>query len=140
MTRNVMGPTERADSGPDPSAARNVVQKLPDTSSFVVKARILGAAACDIAASARIHSRARFEGSSIAVRDDTWIGAEVFMAATPNAPIQIGSRVDIAPRVTFVVGSHDLGPAHRRTGAGKCLPSLSATVRGSGQGPSSSGA
>lgn len=89
---------------------------------FVVKARILGAAGCDIAASARIHSRARFEGSSIAVGDDTWIGAEVFVAATPNAPIQIGSRVDIAPRVTFVVGSHDLGPAHRRAGAGKSLP------------------
>ena len=44
------------------------------------------------------------------------------MAATPNAHIQIGSRVDIAPRMTLVVGSHELGSAHRRAGAGKSLP------------------
>lgn len=103
-------------------AVRQIITWLPDTRAFHVKSRLLSHGGMRIAATARVHSRARFEGANIAIGSDTWIGAETFFAPSSDAPIAIGNRVDIAPRVSLITGTHKIGPTRRRAGDGLSEP------------------
>ena len=57
------------------------------------------------------------------VGDDTFIGrgclfhAGIFHTDTDSGSVSIGARCDIAPKVTFLCGTHEIGGANRRAGA-----------------------
>ncbi|MNV28525.1 Galactoside O-acetyltransferase [compost metagenome] len=48
-------------------------------------------------------------GGELSIGDDTWIGHEVLLTGGRSS-IHIGANCDIAPRVTFVCGSHEINP------------------------------
>ena len=56
------------------------------------------------------------------IGSDTWIGPFALIFTHPDAPVIIGSCCDIAPKVNFITGTHELGPSERRAGLGLALP------------------
>ncbi len=71
----------------------------------------------------RVVSSARFlVGGPLSIGADTWVGHEVLVVGG-DAAISIGAYCDIAPRVTFVTGSHDIDPRGLHVaGKGYSLP------------------
>lgn len=52
----------------------------------------------------------------------TWIGPGCKFYSGPEAAISIGAHCDIAPGVSFVTGSHEIGTVERRAGRGFSKP------------------
>lgn len=96
---------------------------IPATRLFSIKAALLRWAGAKIGANVRIVSSARFYvGGQLSVGDDTWIGHEVLVVGGA-ADVTIGARVDLAPRVTLITGTHELySVPGRAAGAGYSLP------------------
>lgn len=91
---------------------------MPLTRCFAFKRVLLRWAGATIGMNVRIVSSARFYlTGSLSIGDDTWIGHEVLIVGG-DANVAIGSRVDIAPRVSLVTGSHELFTVEGRA-AGK---------------------
>ncbi len=53
---------------------------------------------------------------------NTWLSPGVVIHTHVDAEVRIGARCDIGPGVEFIAGSHLIGPATRRAGAGTALP------------------
>lgn len=91
---------------------------LPPTRLYRVKARIWRLGGVDIAPSARLVSSVRIWTSGpVSIGADTFLGHEV-MIVGGEAPVRIGARCDLAPRVMLVTGTHMDGGAERAAGAG----------------------
>lgn len=58
----------------------------------------------------------------VAIGEDTWLSPGVRMFSHVAAPIVIGPRCDLGPDVRLITGSHELGDARRRAGAGTAKP------------------
>ena len=87
---------------------RVVFSFLPPTRIWAVKRFLLMWAGAEVARNVRIVSSVRIMiGGRLKVGEDTWLGHEVLMVGG-EADVLIGSRVDIAPRVSFITGSHHL--------------------------------
>ena len=85
-----------------------VMSLIPPTRAFALKRALLRWAGADVGKNVRIVSSARFYlGGKLSIGDDTWIGHEVLIVGG-EADVAIGARVNIAPRVTLVTGSHEL--------------------------------
>lgn len=54
--------------------------------------------------------------STLCIGHDCWIGRDFSFEG--NGEVVIGDRCDIAPQVTFLTGSHEIGSAERRAGEG----------------------
>jgi acetyltransferase-like isoleucine patch superfamily enzyme len=81
---------------------------MPSTRCFSIKCKLLRWAGAVVGSNVRIVSSSRFYlAGRLVIGDDTWIGHEVLIVGG-DADVVIGSRVDIAPRVTLVTGSHEL--------------------------------
>lgn len=90
------------------STLKSSIRWLPETRAFYSKRRILNLAGLDISPRVRICSSAKFMTlSQIIIGEGTWIGHE-FLAVGGKAKIDIGKECDIAPRVTFATGTHEL--------------------------------
>ncbi len=98
---------------------------LPATRFFRLKASLLRWAGAAVGSNVRIVSSARFFLTGhLTIGDDTWIGHEVLIVGG-DADVSIGRKVDIAPRVTLVTGTHELLTTPGRTaGRGYSLPIL----------------
>lgn len=84
---------------------------LPETRCFGLKVALLRWCGACVGRNVRICSSATIIGNSkLVVGDDVWIGTGVFMSAVSGATIEIGSHVDIAPRVMILTGSHEIDP------------------------------
>ena len=96
---------------------------MPPTRCFAIKRALLGWAGADVGTNVRIVSSARFYLTGrLIIGDDTWIGHEVLVSGG-DADVVIGSKVDIAPRVCLLTGSHELFTiAGRAAGKGYSLP------------------
>jgi acetyltransferase-like isoleucine patch superfamily enzyme len=96
---------------------------LPATRFFNLKCALLRWCGAEIGKNVRIASSARFHLTGrLAIGDDTWIGHEV-MVVGGDAEVIIGAKVDIAPRVTIVTGSHELfAEPDRAAGKGYSTP------------------
>jgi maltose O-acetyltransferase len=109
------------------SAVRYVVSRfvslLPPTRAFRLKARFWRLAGIQVSPSAQIVSSVCFHTSGrISIGQRTFVGHEVLFVSG-KADINIGSDVDIAPRVLFVAGTHQIdmiGP--RSAGVGLSKP------------------
>jgi len=84
-------------------------QLLPETRCFGFKAALLRWAGAVVGKNVRICSSAKVLGTgALKIGDDTWIGHQVLIVSTSK--VEIGSCVDIAPRVFIGTGSHQLDP------------------------------
>lgn len=96
---------------------------LPVSRLYAVKRYFLNHAGIRVADGGLINGGTRFLGRGhVNVGSQTWIGPNCNFYTHLDAPIFIGSRCDIAPEVSFVTGSHDIGSPERRAGAGWVKP------------------
>lgn len=80
---------------------------LPDTRCFGLKRILYRLAGAQIAKNVRICSSAKIIGNgNLSIGENTWIGHQVLIIST--SIIQIGSNVDIAPRVYIGTGTHEI--------------------------------
>ena len=103
--------------------ANKIFGFFPPTRLYPLKRMLIATAGADISKTARIVSSARIVGTgSLKIGDDTFVGHEVFISCSPPG-IDIGSFVDISPRVTIVNGTHEIDMVNNHTaGKGQCLP------------------
>lgn len=81
---------------------------LPPTRAFSLKRRVLRWMGADVSSGVRIAHGVRVMGRlHLALGQDTFVGHECLISGGVSRVI-IGDRVDIAPRVTFVSGSHEV--------------------------------
>lgn len=81
---------------------------LPHSHFFYLKNAILRLSGAKIGARVRIMSSSRFINEShLVIGDNTFIGHQVLFTGGKTT-ITIGKNVDVAPRVTFVTGSHKI--------------------------------
>ncbi len=103
--------------------ANAILGALPATRLFGAKRALLRWLGFDLAAGCRIAGGVRFYGRGrVTIGADTWIGLDCTFVVAPDGPITIGARCDIAPQTLFHTGSHMLGDARRRAGAGYSSP------------------
>lgn len=82
---------------------------LPESRGFAFKVMLLRWAGAKIGSNVRIYTSAKFLGvGALEIGDDVHIGPDVFVALTADAVVKIGSRVDIAPGVMILTGSHEI--------------------------------
>ncbi|MFC4639985.1 DapH/DapD/GlmU-related protein [Deinococcus hohokamensis] len=55
----------------------------------------------------------------VSLGENVWVGAFTFIGGNPSAHVQIGNNVDIAPKVTIITGTHQLGTPQQRAGLGE---------------------
>ena len=92
---------------------------LPPTRFFVFKRILLRACGIGVGCGTRVCSGTKFYGAGrVVIGSDCWIGLETKFYTAEQAQIRIGDRCDIAPEVMFICGSHEIGDAERRAGAG----------------------
>lgn len=81
---------------------------LPPTRAYPLKRFFLRLSGIGADKGVRVVSSARFYlTGALRIGEDTFIGHDVLIAGG-NAPIDIGKRCDIAPRVLIVNGSHKI--------------------------------
>lgn len=99
-----------------------VVVFIPETRLFWLKRKLLIWCGAKIGKNTKIVSSAKFYfNGTLTIGDNTWIGHQVlFVGGRTN--ISIGSNCDIAPRVIFSAGTHDIqSPENNKKIAGKGL-------------------
>ena len=83
-----------------------IMSMLPSTRCFAFKRSLLRWAGASIGSGVRVVSSARFLlNGDLSIGDDSWIGHDVLIVGG-NSTVTVGARVDIAPRVTLITGSH----------------------------------
>ena len=61
-------------------------------------------------------------GRRVAIGRNTFVGANCYFACSDTTEVFIGEDCDISFQVCFVCGTHEIGQADRRAGAGYQLP------------------
>lgn len=96
---------------------------LPLTRCFALRRLLLTCMGVQVGFGARVAGRPRILGrGALSIGRQTWVGPGCHFYTHPDAPILIGDRCDIAPEVSFVTGSHEIGSADRRAGVGWAKP------------------
>lgn len=96
---------------------------LPPTRAFRLKRIMLRLAGASVGNNVRCTSSVRtFISGPLTIGANTWVGHDVLFVGG-NAPIVIGSDCDIAPRVSFITGTHEIKTeGTRAAGTGYSLP------------------
>jgi acetyltransferase-like isoleucine patch superfamily enzyme len=103
--------------------ANAVLGMLPATRMFGPKRFLLRLLGFELAPGCRIAGGVKFYGKGrVTIGADTWVGLGCTFVVAPDAPVTIGARCDIAPQTIFHTGSHEIGDAARRAGAGYSRP------------------
>ena len=85
---------------------------------FEIKAKLLRAYGCSVGQETKIVGPLMIN-NPIEIGNQCWIGRNFQVHG--NGKVSIGNRCDIAPDVTFLTGSHEMGNHDRRAGNGKIL-------------------
>lgn len=88
---------------------------LTGTRCFSAKARLLRSIGHEIGENTKVVGPLFCTGKLV-VGKDCWIGAGLQLHG--NGTVFIGDRCDLAPGITFLTGSHELGDHERRAGKG----------------------
>lgn len=91
---------------------------IPFKGFFTFRRLLLRAGGVTVGRGTRIATGAKFYDKYITIGERVWIGPETMVYSSANGPVTIGDQVDIAPGVTIVSGSHELGGPERRAGTG----------------------
>jgi len=89
---------------------------LPFRGFYFLRRCWLRACRIRVGVNTRIATGARFYDSYITIGDEVWIGPEVSIYSNAQGRVTIGNRVDCAPGVMIVSGSHQVGSPSRRAG------------------------
>ncbi len=93
--------------------------RLPVFKFYGFKRYLLRNSGVDVEKNAKINGHVQVYGDGgLSIGSGTWIGPGCRFYTHPDAPIVIGSNCDIAPEVSFVTGSHEIGDSDRRAGKG----------------------
>lgn len=100
-----------------------IFKLFPPTRFYRLKAWLLTWAGIEVSKNVRIVSSVCIVGKgSLKIGEQTFLGHQVFVSCSPPG-IEIGSFVDIAPRVTIVNGTHQVDMVgFHSAGIGKSLP------------------
>lgn len=96
---------------------------IPATRGWRLKRILLRFGGASIGKGVRVVSSCKIlANGSFSVGDESWLGHELLVVGGA-APINIGAKVDIGPRVTLVTGTHSIDPySGRAAGAGLSKP------------------
>ena len=98
--------------------ANLTLQVLPTSRFFGLKRLVLGWAGVEVGPRARVNGRCWFYGRGrVRIGADTWVGPGCTFHTSTGAVIDLGSRCDVAPEVSFINGTHAAGAHARRAGA-----------------------
>ena len=96
---------------------------LPPTKFFWFRRSLLKSAGLRLENNVRICGHGWIYGrGEIIVGSDSWVGLGVMFYSHIDSQIRIGRNCDIGPETIFVTGSHSIGDAQRRAGAGTSSP------------------
>jgi acetyltransferase-like isoleucine patch superfamily enzyme len=99
--------------------ANFILAVLPATRCFALKHGLLRLLGFELGSGCKITGGVKFYGRGrIAIGEQSWVGLGCMFIVAPDAEIVIGARCDVAPSVIFHTGSHRMGDARRRAGAG----------------------
>lgn len=97
----------------------NKLQSLCPSSFFRYRRMICRFMGIKIHSSSKVNIGFKVYGSGkIEIGSNTWIGPNCHIYTAEDKGVHIGSNCDIAPEVTFICGSHELGNKERRAGKG----------------------
>ena len=92
---------------------------LPPSRLFSLRRHLLHLAGVSLANTVSFCGRSWIYGrGELEIGKDTWISPGAIFYTHNDVKISIASRCDVGPGVSFVVGSHLKGNAHRRAGEG----------------------
>lgn len=98
---------------------------LPVFKFYKLKIGWLANAGIKAGSGARVNGHTQFYGDgSLEIGKDTWVGPGCHFYMNEEAPIILGANCDIAPEVSFITGSHEIGDETRRAGPGTAAPIL----------------
>lgn len=100
--------------------ANQVSRATPVTRGFGLRRRLFRAAGVSIHPSAKICGGVVFDNPYARIGANTWVGGGCRLIGAPGAAIQIAENCDLGPEVLLVTGTHEIGPAERRAGRGRC--------------------
>ncbi len=92
---------------------------LPSRGGFALRARLASLGGLRLGSGVRLAAGVQLYDRFIAIGDETWIGPGVSIFSSSTGAIEIGRRVDIAPRCLLTSGTHLVGGPERR--AGQCV-------------------
>ncbi len=92
---------------------------LPNRGGFAVRRALLRSAGIRVGSHTRIATGVQVYDRFIEIGDEAWIGMGTRLFSCEEGRLSIGSRVDIAPMCLIGTGTHRMGDAARRAGAGK---------------------
>jgi len=96
---------------------------LPPTRMFALKRFILRVGGVAVGAGTRVCGGIKIYGAGkLYIGRDCWVGIGCRFFTGANADITIGDRCDLAPEANFTCGTHEVGDAARRAGAGFSRP------------------
>lgn len=92
---------------------------LPVFKFYKAKIRWLANAGIKAGNGAKVNGHTQFYGDGfLEIGEKTWVGPGCRFYTNAGAPIILGANCDIAPEVSFITGSHELGDGNRRAGVG----------------------
>lgn len=97
---------------------------VPATRFFWLKRNILRLAGCQISREVKFASGVRVASTgAVIIGERSWIGYDCLMVGGSEGSIKIGADCDIAPRVSFLTGTHEIDiNGHRVAGRGLSKP------------------
>lgn len=100
-----------------------LISLLPENHLFALKALLYNRiGGLNIDQTAMVYSSVRLFTYPIKIGARTHIGPRCLFTGANGCLIEIGSDCDIAPEVTFLTGTHEVGSMRRRAGPGLALP------------------
>jgi maltose O-acetyltransferase len=92
---------------------------IPVFKFYGFKNRLLHLSGIKTGKNAKVNGHTLFYGDgNLEIGDETWVGPGCRFYTNADAPIILGARCDIAPEVSFITGSHEIGDVIRRAGIG----------------------
>lgn len=92
---------------------------LPPSRLFWLRRALLRLAGVDLAAGVKYCGRGWIYGRGrLSIGRDSWFSPGVIVYTHLDVPVVVGARCDLGPGVELITGSHSIGDAARRAGAG----------------------
>ena len=96
-----------------------MIRPLPLTGFYGLKRLLLRIAGVRLGPNVRVVSSVNLVTPFVEIGENSFIGHECLLIAAHGSKIRIGKNVDFGPRCLLVTGTHEIGPATHRAGAGQ---------------------
>jgi maltose O-acetyltransferase len=97
-----------------------ILSILPSSRFFKLKSLLFSSFCGEIGYGVRINQGLKIYGDSkVLIGDNSWVGINCMISSSKPGFVKIGNNCDIAPNVSFINGTHEIGNGNRRAGTGK---------------------